>query len=118
MAPLREVFSDLGPVLFNIYVNDIPKVRRALIAQYADDTATYFRARDLPTFQAELQRSLADAIMHFFHRWRIKINVKKKQQNKTKPICSHTGSRVPHGLTPPQIKHQRPATGLEESRYR
>jgi len=70
--------SILGPVLFNIYVNDIPKVGRALIAQYADDTATYFRARDLPTLQAELQRSL-DAITHYFHRWRIKINAQKTE---------------------------------------
>jgi len=76
MAPLREVFSDQS--LFNISVNDIPKVGRALIAQYADDTATYFRARDLPTLQAEPQRSL-DAITHHFHRWRIKINAKRTE---------------------------------------
>jgi len=70
--------SILGPVLFLIYVNDIPKPGRPLIAQYADDTAAYFRAGDLPTLAAHLQRTL-DALLAYFHRWRIKINPLKTE---------------------------------------
>jgi len=33
--------SVLGPVLFNIFVNDIPKSRNSGLAVYVDDTAVY-----------------------------------------------------------------------------
>jgi len=33
--------SVLGPVLFNIFINDIPKSRNSSLAVYADDTAVY-----------------------------------------------------------------------------
>jgi len=70
--------SILGPVLFLLYVNDIPKIGRPLIAQYADDTAAFFRASDLPTLTHHLQRTL-DELLTYFHRWRIKINPLKTE---------------------------------------
>lgn len=65
--------SILGPVLFIMYVNDIPCPGRARLAQYADDTAAFHRAKTIPALVRQLQRAL-DALLAYFHRWHIKIN--------------------------------------------
>lgn len=70
--------SILGPVLYIIYVNDIPRPGRALLAQYADDTAIFYQAADLPSLVTHLQRTL-DALLEYFWRWRIKINAQKTE---------------------------------------
>jgi endonuclease/exonuclease/phosphatase (EEP) superfamily protein YafD len=70
--------SILGPILFLLYVNDIPRIGRALLAQYADDTAAFYRAKNLPELVARLQRAL-DALLEYFFRWRIKINTGKTE---------------------------------------
>lgn len=84
ISPVREAKkgtpqgSILGPVLYIIYVNDIPRPGRALLAQYADDTAAYYQAEDFPTLVRHLQRTLDD-LLQYFWRWRIKINAQKTE---------------------------------------
>jgi len=70
--------SILGPVLFLIYVNDSPRTGRPILAQYADDTALYFRARTIPALKNGLQRAL-DPLLQYFRKWRIQINPLKTE---------------------------------------
>jgi len=83
-SPHREVAngtpqgSILGLVLFLIYVNDIPRFGRPSLAQYADDTSIYFRARSIPVLKRQLQRAL-DPLIAYFHKWRIQINALKTE---------------------------------------
>ena len=70
--------SILGPILFIIYMNDIPRPLRGNIGLFADDTAPYYRHKEIPTLVCHLQRALEDLLL-FFRRWRLKINAQKTE---------------------------------------
>ncbi|GFT09364.1 probable RNA-directed DNA polymerase from transposon BS [Trichonephila clavipes] len=64
--------SLLGPVHFNIYLNDIPSHPHTMLNLYVDDTAI------LATFKNH--KSITSALKntwHYFNQWKIKINVYK-----------------------------------------
>ena len=51
--------SVLGPLLFLIYINDLPSVSKYLLFyRFADDTNIYFEAKDLKTLQKIMNREL------------------------------------------------------------
>ena len=51
--------SVLGPLLFFIYINDLPSVSKYLrFYLFADDTNIYFEAKDLKTLQKIMNREL------------------------------------------------------------
>lgn len=68
--------SVLGPILFNIYMADIPALRYCKLAQFADDTAIYTHHRQAKTLSNRLQTDL-DTICEFFKKWKTKINNNK-----------------------------------------
>lgn len=68
--------SILGPMLFNIYINDIPKCPHTSIALYADDTAVIAQSMRAVTACAHIQSAL-DLLEDWYEDWRIKINVTK-----------------------------------------
>lgn len=73
--------SVLSPLLFLIYVNDIPLARPASnvrAGQFADDVNMWTSARTLPMAFTRLQRTLGE-IEKWCSVWRIKINVAKTQ---------------------------------------
>jgi exonuclease III len=72
--------SVLSPVLFNLFVNDVPLRQSALIdsAQFADDTTTWATAKKKKTALAHLQISLRN-LEPWLAKWRVKVNVKKTQ---------------------------------------
>lgn len=73
--------SVLSPLLFNIYVNDLPAVVTGNILQYADDTLLFTSHIDIAPAIHMLQAD-AIAVMDWFKENRISVN-----SSKTKLIC-------------------------------
>lgn len=70
----------LGPLLFLIYVNDLPSLIKSSIRLYADDCVVYSKISD-PSEFAQLQVAL-HAMKSWCERWQMQINVKKQKKNK------------------------------------
>jgi endonuclease/exonuclease/phosphatase family metal-dependent hydrolase len=68
--------SLLGPVLFNIYINDIPNDPNTSLAIYADDTAV--QASSLSAVKAyQLVQRHANSIADWCNKWLLQVNASK-----------------------------------------
>ncbi|GFX65941.1 probable RNA-directed DNA polymerase from transposon BS [Trichonephila clavipes] len=104
--------SLLGPVLFNIYVNDIPSHPRTMINLYADDTAISATYKNTKSVTVALNKYLA-LLEKYFNDWKIKINVDKglihkkssasSQHNRTRRTA--TQSQPTEGKPPNMTAH-------------
>lgn len=105
--------SVLGPVIFTIYINDIPRHPQCLLALFADDTALYFSHIRRSTITNVLNKYLVK-IVKFLKLWKLKLNTLKsefclfeanKKQRHYNPIVIdgqelHTASHVKYlGIT-------------------
>lgn len=68
--------SVLGPFLYSLYTNDIPRSPGVELALFADDTALYTTSRDRSRVGRLLQ-SAANALGDWFRKWRIEVNPEK-----------------------------------------
>src|ERR1044071_6567465 len=68
----------ISPILYALYVADIPKRNDTQIALYADDTALYTAAKTSNTIVKRLNVSL-QTLRLYFRKWKIKINNNKTQ---------------------------------------
>lgn len=69
--------SPIAPILFNIFVSDIPKPQpTGLRAKYADDTAIMYRSKNLGILNHRLQQHL-DQIESWCHKWRLQLIASK-----------------------------------------
>jgi len=68
--------SILGPYLFSIFVNDIPKHHDTNIALYADDTVVYASSTKPRQSIIHVQRHM-ELLQDWFTKWKIKVNVTK-----------------------------------------
>jgi Reverse transcriptase (RNA-dependent DNA polymerase)/Endonuclease-reverse transcriptase len=68
----------ISPILYALYVADIPKFNDTEIALYADDTALYTAAKTSNTIVKRLNLSL-QTLRIYFRKWKIKINNNKTQ---------------------------------------
>ena len=69
--------SILGPLLFLIYVNDLPSCQLASeIILYADDTVTYYSSTNLSDLESKLNSDLA-TISNWFSRNLLTLNISK-----------------------------------------
>lgn len=65
--------SCMSPLLFLLFVNDFPKIKRTDIALYADDTAIIASARRPLPVNEKLQNHL-DVVVNYLHKWKLKLN--------------------------------------------
>ena len=70
--------SVLGPTLFNLYINDIPKFAKTSLAIYADDTAVYGHSYYAQVATKQIQIHL-NMILAYAKQWKIKINNNKTE---------------------------------------
>lgn len=68
--------SILGPLLFNIFLSDMPVPIDAELALYADDTAIITQHADIDRCKDLLQQSV-DLIVNWFTKWRLNLNPTK-----------------------------------------
>lgn len=65
----------LGPILFLIYVNDIPSIVNSLVKLFADDTKIYCELShhsDTSALQSDL-----DSLEQWTRNWQVKFNPEK-----------------------------------------
>ena len=69
--------SVLGPILFVIYINDLPEALKnhSKAVMYADDTKVY-RRTDTPNGQQKLQEDL-DTLYHWSETWQLRLHPDK-----------------------------------------
>lgn len=79
--------SCLGPVLFVVFINDLPDVVSSMCQMYADDTKVFSRA-DSDDFTAQLQRDL-DNLVNWADKWQLRFNADKCH-------ILHLGHNNPH----------------------
>lgn len=70
--------SILAPVLFILFINNIPKRSDTLLALFADDTAILAPSISIPLSSLKAQQHFHE-IYKFFTKWKIKINVDKTE---------------------------------------
>ena len=70
--------SILSPLLFILFVNDIPVTPACQVTQYADDIAIYTSHRNPRYLEARLQKQV-DELEDWCEDWFIKLNAKKTQ---------------------------------------
>lgn len=70
--------SILGPVLFNIYLNDIPTFSKTNLALYADDTAIYAHSFSAIVAAKQLQIHVG-MLEKYYKKWKILINTSKTE---------------------------------------
>ena len=69
--------SVISPILFNIIVNDIPKMFQNIkVSQYADDIAIWKSGRNLKFLAKQIQKGLDD-LSKWCHNWGFKISAPK-----------------------------------------
>ncbi|CAH1384237.1 unnamed protein product [Tenebrio molitor] len=98
---LYKISSILGPKLFSIYINDIPKFTKTNLALYADDTAVYAHSfnAEVANKQVQIQVNLLE---DYFDKWLIGIN-----SAKTETILfskKFTNNKI---ITPLKLKEQK-----------
>ncbi|GFT59713.1 RNA-directed DNA polymerase from mobile element jockey [Trichonephila clavipes] len=91
--------SILGPVLFNLYVNDITKSTNTMICMYADDTAILSRHYDPNTLIKNINNHLAH-LEKRFSVWKIALNTSKTEavsfsQKRPPPEITLQNQRIP-----------------------
>lgn len=85
----------ISPILYSLFIADMPKLKATELALYADDTATYTSAKNSNVIIKRLAHALQN-LEQYFRKWKIKINPNKTQailftfDNKRRRIPTHT----------------------------
>ena len=78
--------SVLGPILFVMFINDMPKQLTSVCKMFADDAKLYREVNSTENYNS-LQSDL-DIMSEWSHKWQLPFNVKKCK-------CMHFGTRNP-----------------------
>lgn len=68
--------SLLSPILYSIFVSDIPRTEGTQLAMYADDVCIYTRSRSSVIAARRLQEA-STRMFDYFAKWRVKVNPDK-----------------------------------------
>jgi len=75
--------SCLGPLLFLVYINDLPKVvENCTVAMYADDTGLYYRGTSLAQLNEIINKDL-ESLEHWLKGNKLSLNVVKTVSTKS-----------------------------------
>jgi hypothetical protein len=69
--------SVLAPILFNLYISDLPPTP-VKVFQYADDIAVTYQAKTFYECENNLEADI-EVLNHFFHRWCLQPNPGKTE---------------------------------------
>ena len=72
--------SIFGPLLFLIYINDIPQAVDGELLLYADDTCLVFQHRNIKTIQEHLNRDFS-TLVDWFGDNRLSVHLVRTKQN-------------------------------------
>ena len=67
--------SVLGPILFVIYINDLPANVKSQVKMFADDTKLFTRV-DVPNNHETMQNDL-DELVQWSNKWQLKFHPEK-----------------------------------------
>ncbi|GBO39452.1 RNA-directed DNA polymerase from mobile element jockey [Araneus ventricosus] len=70
--------SKIGPILFALYINDMPKQHNTLLSIFADDTAILARNKNHNFIHLALKKHLK-TLEDWFAKWKIQINAGKTE---------------------------------------
>lgn len=91
-----------GPILFLLYLYDMPTFKNVNRAVYADDTALYVTSWRIDTIQNRLRGAFRQ-LHHYFKKWKVKINKDKTELilfSRRRPVIPNSleimGSVVPY----------------------
>jgi len=71
--------SILGPLLFSLYINDLPSVcSDVCIQMYADDTVIYTHGKNSQQVAEKLTQSMVH-VSEWLHQSSLKLNINKSQ---------------------------------------
>ncbi|GBM84859.1 RNA-directed DNA polymerase from mobile element jockey [Araneus ventricosus] len=70
--------SKLGPILFSLFINDIPKQHNTMVCMYADDTAILVKHKNPNFIHLALTKHL-QTLEAWFRKWKIELNVSKTE---------------------------------------
>lgn len=70
--------SVLGPKLYNIYINDMPRAKHVNLGLFADDTVLYTNSYRVDTITTRLENTVTK-INRYFMKWKIRMNKSKTE---------------------------------------
>ena len=76
--------SILGPLLFSIYINDLPKASHFETSLYADDTALILSEKELDTLNKNVSKELIK-VENWLNKNKLSLNLVKTKYMLTKP---------------------------------
>lgn len=68
--------SLLSPILYCIFVSDVPRTEGTQLAMYADDVCIYSRSWS-PEVAADRLQTASEKLLDYFAKWRVKVNADK-----------------------------------------
>jgi hypothetical protein len=68
----------LSPIIFTLYISDIPRIPHVQLALYADDTALLTQSWRTDTIARRLSIAV-DRLIKYFTRWRLRVNTTKTE---------------------------------------
>lgn len=93
--------SLLGPILFNIYVRDLPQTKNTDLALFADDTAICATSTLPEAIVRKLQTAI-NQLKKYYNKWKIKINSEKceailftQRKRKPKKYVQYNKTKIP-----------------------